>query len=251
MPLLNAWCGIARGCTSVRPYLPGGLCIEASPDRARERAGAETSTQREVVMTDISKIKGLLEWKLLSGSHDWPGPDGGTCINEAAVVVAGFDYTPVGGADDFPPCFSRELGAMLLHLNDELSDERRQRLMRFVLQLPGSRDAAKVERARCRLIGDGVRRLLKEAGLSHRLLATGKIRSYEDRLAYAEEVGGVIAMTAEVSPLANEARDAFFDRTLDVIEQAFALGRRAPAADAALIEKRIAAARRSRETASA
>ena len=28
----------------------------------------------------------IINWKLLNGSHDFPGPDGGTCINEAAIV---------------------------------------------------------------------------------------------------------------------------------------------------------------------
>jgi hypothetical protein len=27
----------------------------------------------------------ILNWKLPEGSHDFPGPDGGTCINEAAT----------------------------------------------------------------------------------------------------------------------------------------------------------------------
>ena len=34
----------------------------------------------------------ILNWKLLRGSHDFPGKDGGTCINEAAIVAAGFNY---------------------------------------------------------------------------------------------------------------------------------------------------------------
>ena len=34
----------------------------------------------------------ILNWRLLRGSHDFPGKDGGTCINEAAVVAAGFEY---------------------------------------------------------------------------------------------------------------------------------------------------------------
>ena len=116
-------------------------------------------------MTDISRIQGLLDWRLLTGSHEWPGPDGGTCINEAAIVVAGFHYSPVGGPEDFPPCFSTELGMLLLSLNDVLSDERRQKLMRFVLRLPGSKDVAKVERRRCRFLHDAIRGLLVKYGL--------------------------------------------------------------------------------------
>ncbi len=37
----------------------------------------------------------ILNWKLQSGSHPFPGKDGGTCINEAAIVAAGFDV-PTG-----------------------------------------------------------------------------------------------------------------------------------------------------------
>jgi hypothetical protein len=38
-------------------------------------------------MAGIDPLSELLHWRLLKGSHDWPGPDGGTCINEAAVVA--------------------------------------------------------------------------------------------------------------------------------------------------------------------
>ena len=37
----------------------------------------------------------ILNWKLKQGSHTFPGQDGGTCINEAAIVAAGFPYQPV------------------------------------------------------------------------------------------------------------------------------------------------------------
>ena len=30
----------------------------------------------------------ILNWRLLRGSHEFPGKDGGTCINEAAVIAA-------------------------------------------------------------------------------------------------------------------------------------------------------------------
>jgi hypothetical protein len=36
----------------------------------------------------------VLNWTLKRGSHLFPGPDGGTCINEAALVAAGFEYKP-------------------------------------------------------------------------------------------------------------------------------------------------------------
>jgi hypothetical protein len=47
----------------------------------------------------------ILNWKLLRGSHDFPGKDGGTCINEAAIVAAGFAYRRVHNVKDMPSCF--------------------------------------------------------------------------------------------------------------------------------------------------
>lgn len=91
-------------------------------------------------MTDITKLQGMLNWKLLAGSHDFPGPDGGTCINEAAIVAAGLPYRKVTSARDLPPCFCPVIGGALIGLNDSIIGNRtRQLLMRFVLQLPGSR----------------------------------------------------------------------------------------------------------------
>ncbi len=48
----------------------------------------------------------ILNWRLLPGSHAFPGPDGGTCINEAAVVAAGLPYRAIRSSADCPPCFS-------------------------------------------------------------------------------------------------------------------------------------------------
>ena len=53
-----------------------------------------------------------LNWKLESGSHTFPGPDGGTCINEAVVVAAGYKYRPVRTIKDLPPSFSRPICAL-------------------------------------------------------------------------------------------------------------------------------------------
>ena len=192
-------------------------------------------------MTDISNIQGLLDWRLLTGSHEWPGPDGGTCINEAAIVVAGFHYSPVGGPEDFPLCFSTELGMLLLSLNDALSDERRQKLMRFVLRLPGSKDVAKVERRRCRFLHDGIRGLLVKYGLPLDSISS-QLRSLDDRRVFAGQAGETIGAAAEHN-LASVQADAFLDGALDLLEQAFAIGRQAKPADTALIQARAARAR--------
>jgi len=192
-------------------------------------------------MTDISRIQGLLDWRLLTGSHEWPGPDGGTCINEAAIVVAGFHYSPIGGPEDFPPCFSTELGMLLLSLNDALSDERRQKLMRFVLRLPGSKDVAKVERRRCRFLHDGIRGLLVKYGLPLDSMSS-QLRSLDDRRVFAGQAGETIGAASEHHLTSGQA-DVFLDAALDLLDQAFAIGRRAKPADAALIQARAARAR--------
>jgi hypothetical protein len=44
-------------------------------------------------MATMEAFDKILNWKLQRGSHTFPGPDGGTCINEAAIVAAGFDIS--------------------------------------------------------------------------------------------------------------------------------------------------------------
>lgn len=97
-----------------------------------------------------------LNWKLLKGSHKFPGPDGGTCINEAAIVAAGFEYNSVKSADDCPPCFSRVLSTYAIILNDDLPDELRQMLlMPFITRLAGTADTPEIEWQRydCIILG--------------------------------------------------------------------------------------------------
>ncbi len=89
----------------------------------------------------------VLNWKLKAGSHPFPGPDGGTCINEAALVAAGFDYKPIRSAADMPDCFSRPICHLAMALNDQAGDESRQRLLPYVTRLACA-DTPEVERAR-------------------------------------------------------------------------------------------------------
>src|SRR4051795_7085016 len=77
----------------------------------------------------------ILNWKLLGGSHQFPGKDGGTCINEAAVVAAGFEYRPIRNAAEMPKCFSRPICHFAMALNDEARGRDRQRLLPFVTRL--------------------------------------------------------------------------------------------------------------------
>jgi hypothetical protein len=103
----------------------------------------------------------ILNWRLLKGSHPFPGPDGGTCINEAAIVAAGLPYRTIRGTEDCPPCFSRPLAAYALGLNDAMPEAERQGLMVFVLRLSGSADRPEIEAARTRFLAlESVRRIL-------------------------------------------------------------------------------------------
>src|SRR5437763_1164699 len=84
----------------------------------------KTITKEETVMFDLNRLLSLrpshsadmktnanwntiLNWKLLRGSHEFPGRDGGSCINEAAIVAAGYPYKAVQSIDDCPSTFSR------------------------------------------------------------------------------------------------------------------------------------------------
>jgi hypothetical protein len=98
-------------------------------------------------MAAMDRFDHILNWKLKRGSHMFPGQDGGTCINEAAIVAAGFPCRPVRTVDDMPGCFSRPICRLAMQLNDEASDEERQQLLPFVTRLACA-DTPMVERER-------------------------------------------------------------------------------------------------------
>ena len=79
----------------------------------------------------VDQLKNMLNWQLMAGSHEWPGPDGGTCINEAAIVAAGMPYKSVTGPSDIPECFSRIIATFLMALNDRMDSKARQDLIEF------------------------------------------------------------------------------------------------------------------------
>lgn len=99
----------------------------------------------------------LLNWTLKAGSHPFPGKDGGTCINEAALVAAGFDYKPIRAAEDMPECFSRPICRFAMLLNDHACEEDRQRLLPYVTRLACA-DAPEVEKARAAYINRNMSR---------------------------------------------------------------------------------------------
>jgi hypothetical protein len=135
----------------------------------------------------------ILNWTLKQGSHTFPGKDGGTCINEAAIVAAGFPYQPVGTVEDMPACFSRPICRLALQMNDAATDEERQQLLPFVTRLACA-DTPEVEKERESYIisGMGYRfsfqkglKVLEGAlaiGRQADLLATEEARTRMDRV---------------------------------------------------------------------
>jgi hypothetical protein len=105
----------------------------------------------------MHSFENLLNWKLKAGSHQFPGPDGGTCINEAAVVAAGFPYRPIRSASQMPECFSRPICEYVMWLNDMALDGDRQRLLPYVTRLACA-DTPEIEKKRAAYLARNARR---------------------------------------------------------------------------------------------
>lgn len=226
-------------------------------------------------MADLTKLHKMLDWRLLESSHDFPGPDGGTCINEAAVVAAGFEYRSIAGPRDFPPCFSVPLGLLLLQVNDSMDDEERQLLMPFVLRLAGSKASSKTEAHRIAFIcgklvkiidgalnlvegawkrektsdddcrdGDGV--LLERRG---NIEALGK---RNDRATQGGNLGELICDKEFLSALDEVGRNHqpgyasgdYLRQCIAVIERAFEIGNKTPPLAVSEIRKRFEATKK-------
>jgi len=145
----------------------------------------------------------LLDWKLLRGSHEFPGPDGGTCVNEAAIVAAGYPYTSVQSIDDCPPSFSRPMALFAMCLNDALDDDLRQELLvPFVTRLAGSADLPAIERERAqlimtRIVADILSPLLDRSGHYQLAARARAIRTQRDFDAFARLVREALASAAD------------------------------------------------------
>ncbi len=147
----------------------------------------------------------LLNWKLKEGSHHFPGPDGGTCINEAALVAAGFPYQPIRAGEQMPDCFSRPICNFAMLLNDLADDEERQRLLPYVTRLACA-DTPEVERAR-----------------------DAYIKRHTGHFYVGTHLFGVVVLS--------------FDRGLEVLEGALAIGRQADPLGPEEVQTRMDAAR--------
>ena len=161
----------------------------------------------------------VLNWTLKKGSHQFPGPDGGTCINEAAVVAAGFPYRRVGAVDAMPECFSRPICRLAMMLNDQATDAERQRLLPFVTRLACA-DTPKVEKERADYINKSM----------------GWTASRDVAIACSVFQSGGAALVIGHTLLC-------FERGLATLKGALAIGRQAHAFPAYEVEARFEAVR--------
>ena len=181
----------------------------------------------------------IINWKLLSGSHDFPGPDGGTCINEAAIVAAGFEYKKISSAHDCPPCFSRPIAAYAIRLNDSMPDQLRQELLiPFVVRLSGTSDTKEMELARAKfMVIAGVQRisslLCEKAKLHDLARECREVTTIEECRAIAPKIKKATYAAADAAAYAYAAADAAAAAAADAAAYAAAEAAAAAAAYAA------------------
>lgn len=95
----------------------------------------------------------LANLRLARGSHKQPNKGGNICVNEAAVIAAGFQYREIRDVSCLPDCFSRPVSEYAIYLNDFMMHRvRNELLVPFITRLPGTSDAPWVEEERARLI---------------------------------------------------------------------------------------------------
>src|SRR5262249_179428 len=88
----------------------------------------------------------LANFRLARGSHKQPNKGGNICVNEAAVIAAGFQYREIREVSCLPDCFSRPVSEYAIYLNDFMMYRvRNELLVPFITRLPGTSDAPWVE----------------------------------------------------------------------------------------------------------
>jgi hypothetical protein len=91
----------------------------------------------------------LANFRLARGSHKQPNKGGNICVNEAAVIAAGFQYREIRDVSCLPDCFSRPVSEYAIYLNDFMMHRvRNELLVPFITRLPGTSDAPWVEEER-------------------------------------------------------------------------------------------------------
>ncbi len=224
----------------------------------------------------ITQLESWLDWQLKHGSHEFPGADGGTCINEAAVVVAGFSYREVLGITDLPESFCPVISQFALTLNDAMPEgEELNRLRPFAARLSGSSDTRAVIYERSHLLAMAAARDFAPLAIEqHAPEAAARLRSAEspdaalaelETLAeqiwpdnVREAIGAALRAlsralgrkqaiyTAELAAISAARAAAVNDRAwqaaIDALDGVLAIGRQANPVEVAVIKERASAA---------
>ena len=172
-------------------------------------------------MHDLTKF---LDFRLAAGGHVSPDGLGNVCATEAAIIAAGLEYRPVGGAHALPSCFSRVIGQFVIHLNDEMPDDVRQRLLPFVTRLAGTAASPDVEFAR----GDFL------AGLCERPPISRAVSSLHRQL--------LLVRTANNAAVEFAARSDW-DGALKALDHLLAIGAKPPSVNVDIAVQRLSEAR--------
>lgn len=141
------------------------------------------------VKTERGRFDHILNWRLLSGTHNFPGPDGGTCVNEAAIVAAGLSYRAVVRPQDLPACFSPVIGAYTIRLNDGMPNGPRQKLLPYVTRLAGTADDFAIECRRTECLALATVRVVAANALRH-----AGLTDHADAWAAVRDLDGAVAL---------------------------------------------------------
>jgi len=223
----------------------------------------------------------IFEWRLLAGSHAFPGPDGGTCISEAALIAAGLEYQKIASPRDCPSCFSRPIASFAIAVNDLLlgsdafdEDEKQSLLKPFVVRLAGTSDSPLVERQRYEFLIVGIVRdcvSLSLRGWQDDLAARAQaVTTIDEVRAFARALGPVASaftfdldVDVDLEPALSRALRLAFELDLDtaasdrrhleraillaqlrLLDGVLGIGRQADPLDRALIQSRMESVKR-------
>ena len=143
----------------------------------------------------------LTNFRLARGSHKQPNKGGNICVNEAAVIAAGFEYRAVRDVSCLPDCFSRPVSDYAIYLNDVMLHKVRNKfLMPFVIRLPGTSDSPWIEAKRAEFIVIETARRIVAAEYDeiwHKPAVAMKCRTVRS----VQQVSSVMAKAKTVLPL--------------------------------------------------
>src|ERR1700674_876658 len=142
-------------CATVTPPTNLAICVRSDDvgraipiDVGLKSAGLFRPAMEPSMPFDFQQ---LANFRLARGSHKQPNKGGNICVNEAAMIAAGFQYREIRDVSCLPDCFSRPVSEYAIYLNDFMMHRvRNELLVPFITRLPGTSDAPWIEEERAR-----------------------------------------------------------------------------------------------------